>query len=79
VIDEKGRALLAGVSGTAAKYGEPFVSLLRRDEIEQLLVEHGFESVTHLGAQEAVHRYFGDTDVGMPDVQRLVTAVIAER
>jgi methyltransferase (TIGR00027 family) len=79
VLDEKGRALLADVSGTAAKYGEPFVSLFRRDEIERLLVEHGFDSVTHFGAEEAVRRYFGGTDVGVPDVQRLVTAVVAER
>jgi methyltransferase (TIGR00027 family) len=79
VLDEKGRALLADVSGTAAKYGEPFVSLFRRDEIERLLVEHGLESVTHFGSEEAVHRYFGGTDVGLPDVQRLVTAVVAER
>jgi methyltransferase (TIGR00027 family) len=79
VLDEKGRALLADVSGTAAKYGEPFVSLFRRDEIERLLVEHGFDSVAHFGAEEAVLRYFGGTDVGMPDVQRLVTAVVAER
>ncbi len=79
VLDEKGRALLADVSGTAANYGEPFVSLFRRDEIERLLVEHGFHSVTHFGAEEASRRYFGATDVGIPDVQRLVMAVVAER
>jgi methyltransferase (TIGR00027 family) len=79
VLDEKGRALLADVSGTAAKYGEPFVSLFRRDEMERLLVEHGLGSVQHFGAEEAVRRYFGGKDVGMPDVQRLVTAVVAER
>jgi len=47
--------------------------------MERLLVEHGFDSVTQFGAEEAVRRYFGGTDVGMPDVQRLVTAVVAER
>ena len=78
VLDEKARALLADVSGTAAKYGEPFVSLFRRDEIERLLVEHGFDSGTDFGAEEAVRRYFGGTVVGMPDLQRLVTAVVAE-
>jgi methyltransferase (TIGR00027 family) len=77
VLDEEGRALLAEVSGTAAKYGEPFISLFRRDEIEQLLVEHGFDSVAHFGAPEAVRRYFGGKDVDVPDVQRLVTAVLA--
>lgn len=79
VLDKRGRALLADVSGTAARYGEPFVSLFRRNEMERLLVEHGFDSVTHFGAKDAVQRYFGGTDVGMPDVQRLVTAVVAER
>ncbi|HEY6378493.1 MAG TPA: SAM-dependent methyltransferase [Candidatus Dormibacteraeota bacterium] len=79
VLDEKGRALLADVSGTAARYGEPFVSLFRRDEIERLLAEHGFDRVAHFSADEAVHRYFGGTYGGMPDVQRLVTAVVAER
>ena len=64
------------VSGTAAKYGEPFISLFRRDEIEQLLVEHGFDSIGHFGAPEAAVRYFGGNDLGVPDVQRLVTAVL---
>ncbi|MGI8563396.1 MAG: class I SAM-dependent methyltransferase [Candidatus Dormibacter sp.] len=77
VLDENGRGLLAEVSGTAAKYGEPFISLFRRDQIEQLLVEHGFDSVVHFGAEEAVSRYFGGKDVGVPDVQRLVTAAVA--
>ena len=77
VLDEKGRALLADVSSTAAKYGEPFVSLFRRDEMEGLLVEHGFDSVVHFGAEDAVRDYFLGTDVRIPDVQRLVTAVVA--
>lgn len=77
VIDEKGRGLLAEVSGTAAREGEPFITLLRQDEVDQLLVAHGFDSVAHFGAEEAVVGYFGGNDVGVPDVQRLVTAVIA--
>jgi methyltransferase (TIGR00027 family) len=77
VLDEKGRGLLAEVSGAAAKYGEPFISLFQRDEIEQLLVAHGFDSVAHFGSEEAVVRYFGGKDVDVPDVQRLVTAVLA--
>ena len=77
VLDERGRALLAEVSGTAAKYGEPFVSLFRRDEMERLLAEHGFGSVAHFGAEDAVRHYFRGADVRIPDVQRLVTAVVA--
>jgi O-methyltransferase involved in polyketide biosynthesis len=76
VLDEKGRALLSDVSGTAAKFGEPFLSLLRRDEIERMLVHHGFSGVTHFGVGDAIRRYYGGVDVGMPDVQRLATAVI---
>jgi methyltransferase (TIGR00027 family) len=79
VLDEKGRALLADVSGIAEKFGEPFVSLFRRDEMERLLVGHGFDAVTHFGAEDAVRRYFGGRDAGMPDVQRLATAAVAER
>lgn len=77
VLDERNRAILAEVSGTAARYGEPFISLFRQDEIEELLVEYGFGSVARFGAEEAVVRYFGGKDVGVPDVQRLVTAVVA--
>jgi O-methyltransferase involved in polyketide biosynthesis len=77
VLDDKGRALLTDVSGTAARFGEPFLSLLRRDEIERMLVHHGFSSVTHFGVGGAVRRYFGGVDLGMPDVQRLATAVVA--
>ena len=34
-------------------------------------------SVAHFGAEEAAVRYFGGKDVGVPDVQRLVTDVVA--
>ena len=77
VLDENDRMILADVSSMAAKLGEPFVSLLRREEVELLLVEHGFEDITHFGAEEAVGRYFSGADVGMPGVQRLVTGVVA--
>jgi methyltransferase (TIGR00027 family) len=77
VLDDDGRALLADVSGTAARMGEPFISLFRRDEMEQLLREHGFGSVGHFGAPDATLRYFGGTAMGIPDVQRLVTAVVS--
>lgn len=77
VLDDDGRALLADVSGTAARMGEPFISLFRRDEIGQLLREHGFDSVGHFGAPDATLRYFGGTATGMLDVQRLVTAVVS--
>lgn len=74
-IDEKGRALLADVSTTAAQLGEPFVSLLRRDEVERLLLEHGFNSVAHFTTADAAREYFRDVGTGMPDVQWLATAL----
>jgi methyltransferase (TIGR00027 family) len=76
VLDERGRALLADVSGTAAQLGEPFISPLRRDEVERLLAEHGFTAVTHFGTPDATRDYFAGVDIGMPDVQRLATAVV---
>jgi O-methyltransferase involved in polyketide biosynthesis len=76
VLDDDGRALLADVRDTAARIGEPFNSLFRRDEMEPLLLEHGFDSLGHVGAPDATLRDFGGTGMGMPDVQRLVTAVV---
>jgi methyltransferase (TIGR00027 family) len=78
-IDEKGRALLADVSTTAAQLGEPFVSLLRTGEAERLLLEHGFTSVAHFTTADAERDYFGGAGMGMPDVQRLATALAAGR
>ena len=77
VLDEHGRALLADVSGTAAQLGEPFISLLRREEVERLLMDHGFDAVTHFGTPDAARDYFAGSDIRMPDVQRLATAVVS--
>jgi len=77
VLAESGRALLADVSGTAARLGEPFVSPFRPEELDDLLTDHGFGSITHFGATEAVRDYFGGTDRGMPGVQRLAVATVA--
>lgn len=75
-LDERGRALLADVSGTAAQLGEPFVSLFRHEEMERLLLDHGFNSVAHFSTAEAEHDYFRGVDMGMLDVQRLATAIV---
>lgn len=77
VLDEQGRALLADVSGAAAELGEPFISLFQCGEIEDMLVDHGFNGVTHFGTPDAVEHYFSGSDVTMPDVQRLATAVVS--
>jgi methyltransferase (TIGR00027 family) len=79
VLNDAGRALLADVSGTAAKLGEPFISLFRQEEIDHLLEKHGFRSLAHFGAAEATSDYFDGNDMGMPGVQRLVVAAVVER
>jgi methyltransferase (TIGR00027 family) len=76
VLDERGRALLADVSATAAQLGEPFISPLRADEVEQLLGAHGYRDIAHFGAPDAMRDYFAGVDIGIPDVQRLATAVV---
>jgi methyltransferase (TIGR00027 family) len=76
VLDEQGRALLADVSGTAAQLGEPFISLLRSEEVERLLIDHGFDAVTHFGTPDAAKDYFPGSEIDMPDVQRLATASV---
>jgi methyltransferase (TIGR00027 family) len=78
-LSDRGRSLLAAISRTAAGFGEPFVSLFRREEIDRLLAQHGFGSVTHSGAAEAARDYFGGEDMGMPGVQHLAVATLAER
>ena len=65
------------MSGTAAELGEPFISLLRREEVEWLLTGHGFDGVAYFGTPDAARDYFSGSDVGMPDVQRLATAVVS--
>ena len=77
VLDDDGCALLADVSGTAARMGEPFIRLFRRDEMERLLRDHGFDSVGHFGTPDATLDHFDGTAMGIPDVQRLVTAVVS--
>jgi O-methyltransferase involved in polyketide biosynthesis len=77
VLDDDSRALLADVSGTAARLGEPFLSLFRREEMERLLLDHGFDNVGHFGAPDAILRYFRGAGTGMPDVQRLITAAVS--
>jgi hypothetical protein len=42
-----------------------------------MLAEHDFGDVAHFGADDAQRRYFGQANMGMPDVQRLVTGTVA--
>lgn len=77
VLDERGLALLDEVRGAAAELGEPFVTLLRREQMDRLLVRHGFIVVAHFTAPDAQAAYFEGAPMAIPDVQRLATAVVA--
>lgn len=79
VLSDSGRALLGAVSGTAASLGEPWISLFRQEEIDQILEQHGFGNITHFGAADAAREYFGGKDRGMPGIQSLAVAILAER
>ncbi len=67
----------ATFSALAAELGERFVSLFTPEEIEAVMVGHGFVDVTHFGPDEALTAYFG----GRPDVliagaQRILSASV---
>ncbi|MBV9281732.1 MAG: class I SAM-dependent methyltransferase [Chloroflexi bacterium] len=79
VLSDSGRALLAALSGTAASLGEPWISLFRQEEIDQMLEQHRFGSITHFGAAEAMREYFRGKDRGMPGIQSLAVAILGER
>jgi methyltransferase (TIGR00027 family) len=68
----------AVLRGIVTEMGEPFVSLFHPNEIEELLREHGFDEVVHLGPEEARSTYFaGRDDVRFAGAQRLVAATLA--
>jgi methyltransferase (TIGR00027 family) len=65
----------APLARIAAYVGEPFVSLFRPDEIEDVLRHHGYTDIEHFGPDEAVAAYFaGRHDVRFGGAQRIVAA-----
>jgi len=61
----------------ATDLGEPFITLFRPAEIEQLLDAHGFADITQFGADEARAAYFqGRADVQITGAQRLVAVTV---
>ena len=65
----------ATLAGIAADMGEPFVSLFRPDEIEDVLRRHGYIDIEHFGPDEALATYFaGRHDVHFGGAQRIVAA-----
>jgi methyltransferase (TIGR00027 family) len=65
------------LAAIAADVGEPFVSLFRPAEIEQLLRDHGFGDIVHFGPEDAIRTYFpARTDVQFPGAQLLVAGTV---
>ncbi len=63
------------LSKVATGMGEPFISLYRPHEIEQLLRDHGYTDVEHFGPEEAIAAYFPDRDdVRLGGAQRIIAA-----
>jgi hypothetical protein len=42
-----------------------------------LRIDHGFDAVTHFGTPDAARDYFSGSDIRIPDVQRLATALVS--
>jgi methyltransferase (TIGR00027 family) len=61
----------------ASETGETFLSLFTPEEMEKLLIEHGYGEIKHFGPEEAVRTYFaGRSDVRFGGAQRLICATV---
>jgi len=77
VLDDHAVRVTSAMRSIAAGFGEPFVTLFTRDEIDALLCEHGFDEMEHVGREEARVRYFsGHQGVEIAGAQALVSAVV---
>ena len=78
VLDHSALQVTSSFEPIAKQFGEPFVSLFTRDEIERLLRRHSFDDITHFGPQEARVAWFGGaSDVAIAGAQRLIAATVA--
>lgn len=76
-LDDLSMQVTSAFSAIAAEMGEPFVSLLLPEEIEELLCNHGFAEIAHFGPDEARTAYLRDrADVEIAGAQRLLTATV---
>jgi methyltransferase (TIGR00027 family) len=72
-----GAQMSARFAMLATDLGEPFISLFRPAEIEQLLDAHGYADITQFGAGEARAAYFqGRADVQITGAQWLVAVTV---
>lgn len=76
-LSELAAAGLAWTMSQAAERGEPFVSLFRPDDLEELLRRSGFSHVDHVGPAELVDRYLAERrDAQLTGIERLATAYV---
>lgn len=77
VLDDHAVRVTSAMRSIAAGFGEPFVTLFTREEIDAVLHEHGFDQMEHTGRDQARARYFGGRqDVEIAGAQALVSATV---
>ena len=77
VLDDHAVRVTSAMRSIAAGFGEPFVTLFTREEIDAVLRGHGFDQIEHTGRDEARARYFGGRpDVEIAGAQALVSATV---
>jgi methyltransferase (TIGR00027 family) len=76
-LDDLSMQVTGTFAAIATEMGEPFVSLFLPDEIEELMRNHGFDQITHFGAQQARAIYFdGRSEIEIAGAQRLATGTV---
>jgi methyltransferase (TIGR00027 family) len=76
-LPEQAAAGLAWTMSQAEERGEPFLSLFRSDELDQLLLRSGFARVAQVGPLELIQRYLVDRpDAQLTGIERLATAYV---
>lgn len=74
-LSEMAAAGLAWTMSQAAERGEPFLSLFRPVELDELLMRSGFSRVEDVGARELLQMYLADRpDAQLTGIERLATA-----
>jgi methyltransferase (TIGR00027 family) len=76
-LSELAAAGLKWTMSQAAERGEPFLSLFRPSEFEELLRRSGFSRVEQAGDDELVRRYLADRpDAQLTGIERIATAYV---
>jgi methyltransferase (TIGR00027 family) len=76
-LDDFALQVTSVFSAIAAEMGEPFLSLLLPDEVDEILQAQCFGDIVHFGAHEARAAYFDSReDVDIAGAQRLAIATV---